>query len=95
MKSFWEKIGESIRTDAAKIQADHLKLVNESKEKEEKAAQSRLQENARRWIFGKKSYNSFRGQNIIPEIKYFYYMTPRIIITPCLYLTDCVEEAKF
>ena len=57
-------------------------------QKEERAKQEHKEENQRKAVFGKKSYHAFRGQNIIPEIKGFFYLARKILVTPSLVLKD-------
>ena len=66
MKSFWERIGESMGIEAVtttvnKIQDQHKKFLQENKTKEQTAKTNHEEENKRIWVFGKKSYQAFRG----------------------------------
>ena len=50
----------------------------------------------RKEVFGKKSYQVLRGQHILPKVKYFYYLTPKILVAPRLFphAEQSAEESK-
>lgn len=99
MKSFWERLGDSMRIEsvaqaANKIQIQHNQAVQESRESEQKAKTDHKIENTRKAVFGRKSYQAFRGQNIIAEIKGFFHLTPHIIVAPALFPSATTESMQ-
>jgi hypothetical protein len=66
MKSLWDRIGNSMQLDsvskmAAKIKENQRLQAEESKLKEQQKTMEHQQECQRLAVFGKKSYQAFRG----------------------------------